>query len=471
MKVKIKSLVAATILILGLSACKKNTSLPDTISTVEVKAISIADLKGLSNAVSFKVPDGRKISGVVISDREAKNIDNKTVVLQEAPDKSGIVINFEGTQSFSVGDQLEINISNQNLAQINGEVVLDKIPVINAKKTGTTSIKPKGFTVAEVISNAKALDGTLVKISVTGLSGGNGNYSGMLTIRDASGQISSKILPGAVFENKVYPVLVNGITGIVRIDGNITRIDIRNSEDLSTSITRLVVDEDFTKMTYGMDVSWKNFTAISPLSADNNLDASKKYFYGGLEYQGSGGFIISGTGLQGLKEMSLDISYSKFTGNVQTINKDFTGGMVYSFNPAKDINQLSVELDFGDFTVPFLFYKIKDVGNLHTIALQIPKTEADFKKEFLLSGMSEADYIAGGFPDYLKTTVPHLARIIVQNGVPAFSANYPATPQELEGNKFINTRDNEPQKTTTAAGVTVSTRPFAIGKITYGYEK
>jgi len=169
--------------------------------------------------------------------------------------------------------------------------------------------------------------------------------------------------------------------------------------------------------------------------------------------------------------MSLDISYSKFIGNVQTINKDFTGGLVYSFNSTKDINQLSVELDFGDFTIPLLFYKIKDVGNLHTIAVQIPKTESEFKKELLLSGMSEVDYIAGGFPDYLKTTVPHLARIIVQNGVPAFSANYPAIPQELEGNKFINTRDNEPQKTTTAAGVIVSTRPFAIGKITYGYDK
>lgn len=103
-------------------------------------------------------------------------------------------------------------------------------------------------------------------------------------------------------------------------------------------------------------IAWQGLTCISPLSADINLEASKKYFCGGLDYQGSGGFIISGAGLQGLKEMSLDISYAKFLGNVQTINKDFTGGLVYSFNSTKDINQLNVELDLGDFTIPLLFY-------------------------------------------------------------------------------------------------------------------
>jgi uncharacterized lipoprotein YehR (DUF1307 family) len=85
---------------LSIVSCKKNNEV------IPVSAITITDLKALSTGASVKVPDGKKISGIVISDISAKNVDSKTVVLQEAADKPGIIINFDAAQTFMLGDQL-----------------------------------------------------------------------------------------------------------------------------------------------------------------------------------------------------------------------------------------------------------------------------------------------------------------------------------------------------------------------------
>lgn len=237
-----KLMTLGFVLLLTIVACKKNDPAPKP-QPEEVKIMTITELRALSTGASVKLPDGRKIKGTVISDAASKNIDAKTVVLQEATDKVGIIITFDAAQSYSVGDELEVTVSNQILAQANGEIVLQDIPVANAKKIGTGTITARTTTIADINANKKAWNGTLVSIGA-GLFSGTGKYTGTLAYTSESASIKTVISTGASFENTEYPALVNSLTGIVRISGNEVFINLRNKSDVKQSDS-FVLSEDF----------------------------------------------------------------------------------------------------------------------------------------------------------------------------------------------------------------------------------
>lgn len=242
MKNTLKLWILALVMTLSVAACKKKDN-PQPIPPVEVKTITITDLRALSTGASVKVPDGRKVKGVVISDASAKNIDVKTVVLQEATDKPGIIVTFDAAQTFALGDEVELTISNQTLAQVSGEIVLQNIPAANAKKTGTGTITARTTTIADITTNKAAWDGTLVTIA-DGMFSGNGKFTGTLTYGIGNGTIKSAIIGGAVFENTDYPALIPGLTGIVRVSGNDVFLNIRNAADVKQPASFVYV-EDF----------------------------------------------------------------------------------------------------------------------------------------------------------------------------------------------------------------------------------
>ncbi|EHQ27511.1 DUF5689 domain-containing protein [Mucilaginibacter paludis] len=246
MKTKITFRAAGLVLLLalGMTSCKKNNG-NDNTAPVPVDNIAVSDLKKLSTAASVTVPDGRKIKGIVISDASAKNIDAKSIVLQEATDKPGIIINFDGAHNFALNDEVEVTISKQQLSQVNGEIILDKIPVANAKKTGTGAITAKVTTAADLVTNQTAWNGMLVSLPVDGLTGGNGKFTGNLVVQKGNQIFGSKVLSGATFENTDYPVSVSNITGILRIDGSNLRVDIRTTADLASGPYSRIVTEDF----------------------------------------------------------------------------------------------------------------------------------------------------------------------------------------------------------------------------------
>ncbi|WP_256012086.1 DUF5689 domain-containing protein [Desertivirga xinjiangensis] len=225
-------------------SCKKNDSgdPEPKPEPVQVLSISIDELKKLSTAASVDVPDGKKIKGIVISDASAKNIDSKTLVLQEATDKQGILINFDAAHTFALGDEVEIDISKKTLAQVNGEVMLQNIPVANAKKTGTGTVTPRATTIEEINTNKVTWNGTLVSIG-GGMFTGSGRYAGTLSYGIDNGSIKSVVASGAAFENTDYPALTGGLTGIVRISGNEVFLNIRNAADVKSSESFVIVDD------------------------------------------------------------------------------------------------------------------------------------------------------------------------------------------------------------------------------------
>jgi hypothetical protein len=241
-----QTLLALTIA-LSIVSCKKDKK-SDPAPTPQ-QTITFENLLKLSTGASVKAPDNTKITGIVISDVSNKNIDPKTVVLQEATGKAGIVVTFTAAQTFALGDQVDVNISGQTLAQVNGEVELTNIPAANAKKSGTGTITPAMTNAAAIVKNAAAMDGTLVTIPATGFSGTSANYTGTLTVTDSTGTVSSNVLAGAAFENTAYPVSLSSLTGIVRISGTTVRVDIRGTADAETGAVTRIVTENFINVT------------------------------------------------------------------------------------------------------------------------------------------------------------------------------------------------------------------------------
>lgn len=273
----IKLFMLALVITLSVAACKKKEGPAPTPQPVEVKTITITELKALSTSASVKLPDGRKIKGIVISDASAKNIDPKTVVLQEATDQPGVIVTFDAAQTFAVGDEIEVVASNQTLAQVNGEIVLQNVPATSAKKTGTGSVTPRAVTIANINTNKAAWNGSLVSITATELTSTNGKYTGMLTIKDASGTVNSSILSGASFENSNLPASVSKITGIVRLNGNGVQLMVRSTADVVAGAITGILTESFEalKNPDGTTVMPSNSIAINDQGTGFTTQAGK----------------------------------------------------------------------------------------------------------------------------------------------------------------------------------------------------
>ena len=429
---------------LSIVSCKKDTPAPP----VTVTAITITDLKALSTGASVKVADGKKISGIVISDISAKNVDSKTVVLQEAADKQGIVITFDAAQTFMLGDQLEVNISNQTLAQVNGEVVLSNIPAANAKKTGTGTIAAKAITVSALLTDKTLLDGTLVQLPAGTFSGGNGQFTGTLSFTDASGTIKSAVLAGAAFENTDYAPSIDGITGIVRINGSDIRVDMRNASDVNTSI-KYILTEEFkdvvlNKNDYDLinafttsngQYTAENFTLnyFLPLAKDDFLDKSRKYLYLTQPYYGQS-FNTGTVNLKGLKNISLTFAGSNYTGDLDVVTNIGTL-KVLPFDAAKDkvgVNIYALSDNYGGF--PLATFESNAVGQFNTVNFKFPSTVDEFvtlivnTKDRNWAGISAAAAkpIAQDFMANIKIKIANYSTNRITNKDPDQGDGYPA---------------------------------------------
>src|SRR5690606_27010011 len=198
---------------------------PNLITFEQLKA-------NLSSQESIILPDDIKIKGVVISDNKNRNIDNKTVVLQEDNNKGGLFIEMTGEADLNIGDEVEVIVSQRTLAKVYDEFTLKDIPTDHIQKLGDKIIIPNETTIDQILANKKDWTGTLVKLGSGSFSGGNGKYTGILEYTNASGAVKSMIRQNATFAGNDYPEQVDNLIGIIRSEGGDIRLDIRNTDDV-----------------------------------------------------------------------------------------------------------------------------------------------------------------------------------------------------------------------------------------------
>jgi endo-1,4-beta-xylanase len=290
-----------------------------TLSVIVTKAVVLITFEQLKANLplgeSVTLPDDIKIKGVVISDSESKNIDAKTIVLQEDNGKGGIVAQFIENHSLSGGDEVEITVSKLILARVNGELTLKDIPAGNAGKVGNKTITPRETTVAEIIANKESRTGTLVKLGMGSFTGGNGKYIGTLEYVDATGSIKSAVLERATFANSNYPAQVNNLIGIVRVNNTEIRVDIRNVNDVVSEkgVESLLVDD------------FENGTVHSRFRGGNAsgggiVEIVDNPFQNGINTSGK---VLKITNNFGSQQLNIDITKNNVNPSLNVVNKGY----------------------------------------------------------------------------------------------------------------------------------------------------
>ena len=224
--------------------------------------ITIQELRNLFKSGVTVGPDNRKIRGIVISDKDNGNLDSRNLVVQDAT--GGIVVRFQSNHTFTLGQDIEVAVSGQELSEFNGLLQVNGISNELAKSLGAGTLPtPREAKVSEIIANLENWESTLVLIK--GATIAAGNYSGSRNVSDATGTIVMFTRSQASFSGQAVP---GGNVDIIAIVSqfNTPQIIIRNTSDITGGNgggggNTSTIDESFSSQTNNQDIAisgWKN---------------------------------------------------------------------------------------------------------------------------------------------------------------------------------------------------------------------
>lgn len=196
--------------------------------TVGGELVSIADVRAAYASGTTTGPDDSKIRGVVISDRDNGNFNGQNIVIQDGT--AGIVVRFTGSHSFSLGEEVEVTVSGQELSEFNGLVQVNNVPLGNAVSQGNGTLpSPRVATVAELLANGDAWESTLVQIVDATLNGGP-TYGDGATVTDGTGNLPIFTFFSASFSGNQLPTGEGTLTAILS-NFNGLQLNMRNAAD------------------------------------------------------------------------------------------------------------------------------------------------------------------------------------------------------------------------------------------------
>lgn len=198
--------------------------------------MNTADLRALFTGTTTNAPNGRRITGVVISDRTTNNLNAQNIYLQQGNGLAGILVRFDAAHSFNLGDSVDVNVSGMELSEFNALLQLNNVPLGYASIVGTgKTITPRVATIAQVNTNFETWESTLVKINnVTSMTGGTGgNYSGNVTMDDGTGTLILFTSSGATFATSPRPSAATSVTGYLTPFNATKEISIRGLPDVA----------------------------------------------------------------------------------------------------------------------------------------------------------------------------------------------------------------------------------------------
>lgn len=199
-----------------------------------LKEISIKALRAHFTGSTTKAPDSTKLIASVISDKEQSNITSRNVVIQDAT--AGIVVRFLTSNTFSLGDQIELNVSTVELSEFQGLLQLNNVDISRAKKLGSNPISPATKTIAQVLAEFENYESTLIEIVDAEISKTTGSsFSGTCKLTDPSGSLDLFTQSYAAFANTSFPTGKIKIVGFINQGGTsqAKQISIRNLNDIT----------------------------------------------------------------------------------------------------------------------------------------------------------------------------------------------------------------------------------------------
>ena len=191
--------------------------------------ISISEARAYFTGAPATLPADLKLKGIVVSDRQNNNLNNRNIYVQDA--SGGIVVRFVASHCYDLGDEIEVNISGQEVSEFNGLRQVNNVPLENAVLISAgNSVTPREATIADINANYNTWESTLVRISGATISGGT-TYSGNRTVTDATGSIAMFTQSAATFSGVSLPAGPVTLTALVS-DFNGKQIILRNIGDV-----------------------------------------------------------------------------------------------------------------------------------------------------------------------------------------------------------------------------------------------
>jgi Family of unknown function (DUF5689) len=194
----------------------------------------IGTIRGYFTGTLTKAPANKALRGVVISDKDGKNIPTLNAVIQ-GEDGKGILVRFTAAHTYPLGQLLEIDASNMELSEFNGVLQLNKVPLTNVKDLGKGTLPtPKVITLGQLATDAESLESTLVQVKNVDF-GGAAKYGGTIKITDGTGTFdlftSTSATYTAVFGADVPPAGAKTLTAIVS-QFTTYQLQMRNASDV-----------------------------------------------------------------------------------------------------------------------------------------------------------------------------------------------------------------------------------------------
>ncbi|MDX1408839.1 MAG: DUF5689 domain-containing protein, partial [Saprospiraceae bacterium] len=212
---------------------------------LDIAAVREAFSQGAGTA-----PEGF-IQGIVISDRSSGNHVAQNMFVQDA--SGGVVVRFTETHAFDLGEEVQVEVTNQTLEEFNGLLQINGVAISNAQVIGAGTLPaPRMTTVSEILANVEAWESTRVMLQQVTLSG-NSTFSGNLTVTDATGSMTMFTRSQASFASDAVPQEPVDMTAILSEFGDPqlvinTRSDVGGStgggDDLNESFNSLPDDAD-----------------------------------------------------------------------------------------------------------------------------------------------------------------------------------------------------------------------------------
>jgi hypothetical protein len=171
-----------------------------------------------------------RISGVVISDKDAGNVAQTNLVIQDG--NKGIVIRFSEAHSFLMGDSVIIDVKDATLSWSANLLHISNVALVKAVKIASgKTIIPRLVTIAQINEHYNDWESTLVKIDHASITNG-GTFSGNKTMNDGSGTLTLYTRSAALFAGEWIPQTPRNYTGILSIFNSTRQLQMRNIADI-----------------------------------------------------------------------------------------------------------------------------------------------------------------------------------------------------------------------------------------------
>lgn len=210
-----KSTVFYLILIMALMGCNKNDyDLPTSGVSVPTSISNLRRVKLVEN-LQFGVT---AIKGIVVSDSESKNIDSKTLAVQEEGKDAAILIELDEPAPFAFGTEVSIDLKGARMQITQGELRLSGMNASAVKPTGRmVSLSPKSVTISTVKAEAAYWGPILVRLDAVSLTNGlNGSLNGEVTVDDGLSSLQAVFNENSVFAGMEAPEVAQAFIGIIR---------------------------------------------------------------------------------------------------------------------------------------------------------------------------------------------------------------------------------------------------------------